>query len=516
MKVSLLGVPGNMGSEVVKAIVNEEYISMISLLIHDKKGANKIIKLLKKSGKDYRVQYGTVANIMDVKKTIEDCDYVINMAAVIPPLSDKKPQSAIEANEFGPEIIINAIEEIKENQPKLIHISTIGLYGDRNYKHPFAEVGDPLIISPFDLYALTKMRGEFKVLESDINEWVVIRQTALLYDSLLMKNVSDGLMFHTPFNVPLEWATSRDTAILMRNILRRDNKHELDDRNFWKHCFNIGGGEANRVTGYDTFKLGFEMIGCGVEDFFDTDYNALRNFHGSWYSDAYKLNDLFDFQHEDIVGFWKRVLNTHKYFKLACILPKKLLKSLVIKPLLKDDNAPYYWYKNKDEAKILAYFKGSEEFKKIPQDWKDFPLLVKGKNCDGGDIDYAALVKTPTRLEHFFDIDKDRSLISIEDLRKVAEARGGKLLEDKFVTGDIYRKVHWVNADGVEFMARPHTVLYCGHWINISYKEYAWDFDHLAKTDKMIAQIWYDAHDKDENHYYWYDHHFAAHYKDID
>ena len=120
MKVSLLGVPGNMGSEVVKAIVNEEYISMISLLIHDKKGANKIIKLLKKSGKDYRVQYGTVANIMDVKKTIEDCDYVINMAAVIPPLSDKKPQSAIEANEFGPEIIINAIEEIKENQPSLV------------------------------------------------------------------------------------------------------------------------------------------------------------------------------------------------------------------------------------------------------------------------------------------------------------------------------------------------------------------------------------------------------------
>ena len=60
----------------------------------------------------------------------------------------------------------------------------------------------------------------------------------------------------------------------------------------------MGGGLESRVTGYDTFKLGFGIIGARVEQFFDTNYNSMRNFHGEWYSDAYKLNDLFDLEQE--------------------------------------------------------------------------------------------------------------------------------------------------------------------------------------------------------------------------
>ena len=515
MKVALFGVPGNMGSEVLKKLATEDYISQINLLVHDKKGIKKLIKVLKKNNKAYKVVYGTVANETDVKTAIDDVDYVVNMAAVIPPLSDKNPQAAIEANEIGPKVITKVIEELGDKQPKLIHISTIGLYGDRNYKHPFAEVGDPLLISPFDLYALTKMRGEFTVLESNVKTWVVIRQTAMLYDNLMMKNISDGLMFHTSFNVPLEWATANDSAILIRNILRRDMKNELDVNNFWKHCFNIGGGLKNRVTGYDTFKLGFGIIGCKVEQFFDTNYNTLRNFHGELYSDAYKLNDLFDYQSETIEGFWNHVLETHKYFKLAKLCPKKLMKKFVIKRLLKDDNAPFYWYKHKDEAKMLAYFDGVDKFESIPKDWKEFNLIVKGKLPDGKDIDYQKLVSTPTYLDHYFDINKDRKLVDLKDLQNLAKARGGKLLEDSFEKGDIYRKVKWQNADGEVFEARPHTVLFCGHWKNISYDKYAWDFDRLAKTDKLVADIWYDAHRPDEDRFYWYDDEFKAHYKNI-
>lgn len=516
MRIALFGVPGNMGSEVLKTLAKEDYITGFNLLVHDKKGLRSLLKCLKKNKKEYKVIYGSVANLDDVRIAIKDVNYVINMAAVIPPLSDKKPEDAIEANEIGPKVIIQAISEIKKDQPKLIHISTIGLYGDRNYKHPFAEVGDPLLISPFDLYALTKMRGEFTVLESELDNWVVIRQTAMLYNNLMMKNISDGLMFHTSFNVPLEWATANDSALLIRNIIRRDLKNELSESNFWKHCFNIGGGLKNRVTGYDTFALGFGIIGCKVEQFFDTNYNTLRNFHGEWYSDAYKLNDLFDYQHENITEFWDNVLKTHKYFKLAKLCPKKLMKKFVIKRLLKDSNSPYYWYKHHDEARMLAYFNGVDKFESIPKDWKDFNLLVKGKLPNGNPIDYQKLVSNPTHLNHYFDINKDRKLISIEDLRNVAEARGGKLVDQDFKTGDIYRKVKWQNADGEIFEARPYTVLFCGHWLNISYKEYAWDFDRLAKTDKMVAQIWYDAHDKNENRFYWYDSLFNSNYKNIE
>ncbi len=517
MIVTILGAPGNMGTKVVETLLKEDNITKINLLVHRTKGSSKLINKIKKSKKKYKVIFGTITNYADVKDVVSDADYVINMAAVIPPASDKCPQNAIEANETGPKILVKVLEDMKEHQPKLIHISTIGVYGDRTFKHPFAEVGDPLLISPFDIYSLTKMRGEFTVLESDIKCWTVIRQTAMLYDDLLMKNVSDGLMFHTCFNAPLEWATAEDSALLIRNILRRDSKGELNETNFWKHCFNLAGGLANRVTGYETIGLGFEIIGCTVEDFFDTNYNSIRNFHGEWYSDGNKLNDLFDYQHDTINGFWKHVLDTHKYFSLARIVPKKLLKTLVIKRLLNDTNSPYFWKKSGDEARMLAYFNGEEKYKAIPQKWDDFYLVAKGRRADNGEpLDYDKLRQEPTRLDHFFDIDKDRRLIDINDLRNVAAARGGKLLTEDFKTGDIYRKVMWQNADGVTFEARPHSVLYCGHWYNISYTKYAWDFDKLAKTDKLVAQIWYDSHDKNENRYYWYDSHFTAKYKDID
>ena len=516
MKITVLGAPGNMGTSVVEKLLEEDFVEKVSLLIHQKKGSKKLIKKVKKSKKEYLIIKGDISNPDDVKKIIEGSDYVINMAAVIPPASDKDPKAAIRANEIGPKVLTKAIEDIKENQPKLIHISTMGLYGDRNYKHPFGEVGDPLIISPFDIYTLTKLRGEFTVLESDVKCFAVIRQTALLYDDLMMKNVSDGLMFHTCFNSLLEWVTANDCAILIRNILKKDLDGQLNNDNFWMHCFNLAGGKENRVTGYDTLRLGFEIIGCSTEDFFDTNYNSLRNFHGEWFSDGYKLNDLFDYQHETIQEFWKHVLDTHKYFKLAKIMPKKLMKKIVIKRLLKDSNAPYYWMKHNDKARMFAYFNGENNFNAIPKDWKDFNLISKGKLPDGTDIDFEEYRTNVTRLNHFFDIDKDRSQIDIEDLRNVAAAHGGKLITDDFKTGDIFRKVEWEDLDGNRFFARPHTILFCGHWNNISYHEYAWDFDRLAKKDKIVAQIWYDAHDENENKYYWYDECFNSNYKVIE
>ena len=515
MKLALFGVPGNMGSEVFKTVVKEDYIEEISLLVFNKKGLGSLLNFAKKHNKKVRVVYGSVADIEKVREAIKGVDYVVNMAAVIPPESDKYPLRAIEANEIGPKVIVQAIEELGDKQPKFIHTSTIGIYGDRNHNHPFAEVGDPLLLSPFDLYAVTKMRGEFTVLESNVKTWAIIRQAAMLYDKLLMKNVSDGLLFHTCFNTPLEWSTAKDSAVLVRNIFRRDLKGELNETNFWKHCFNIGGGVESRVTGYDTFKMGFGIIGCKVEQFFDTNYNSMRNFHGEWYSDGYKLNDLFNYQEDTIQGFWDNVLDTHKYFKLAGILPKKFLKAVVIKRLLNNPNSPYHWYKHKDEARMLAYFDGSEKYRNIDKDWENFNLLSNGVYPNGETFDFKKYRETVTRLDHYFDIDKPLTEVTIEDLRNYAEARGGKLITEDYKTGEVYRQLEWETADKERFTARPYSLLFCGHWMNISYKEYAWDFDRIAKVDKLAAQIWYDSHSKDEDRFYYYDENFNAHYKNL-
>ena len=163
------------------------------------------------------------------------------------PASDHDPEGAKRANYLGTRNMVDAAEAMGEKQPKFVHISTVALYGHRNHLHPWGRVGDPLLPSVYDVYAESKLKGERYVLDSALRDWAVIRQTAMLHYNMMKDNMSDGLMFHTCVNVPLEWSTAPDSGLLIKRIVERDLKGEVPE--FWKKCYNLGGGEANRVTG---------------------------------------------------------------------------------------------------------------------------------------------------------------------------------------------------------------------------------------------------------------------------
>lgn len=516
MRVTIYGASGNMGIPALKEILPLDFVDKVTVLYHSDKCKKRIHKKIKKYKDKLIYIKGSVASKDVIKKTLEGSNIVINLAAVIPPLSDKKPTQAIEANQLGPQVICEAISEIKENQPKLIHISTMAIYGNRDYKHIYGEVGDPLLPSPFDIYAITKMRGELEVLESDVENYAILRQTAILYDELMMKNISDGLMFHTCFNAPLEWVTAEDSAILLRNILIKEHKKELNQSNFWKKVFNIGGPKENRLTGYETLSKGFGIIGASTKQFFKPNYNATKNFHGEFFADNYRLEELFHYEKTTVDDFWHHVLKKNWYFVFGRIVPKVLLRKMIIDPLLKDSNAPYYWYKHNDEAKLIAYFGSKENFENIPKKWDDVSLLINNKNPDNGEeISYKDIANTIIKIDKGFDSSKKDEDIDIDDLKSVALSHGGKLITSTFNKGDIFTKVEWEDQDGNRFFARPNTILRAGHWNNPSYKSLVWDFDRLAKKDKIYASVWYDTHAKDENNLYYFDEDYKAHYKKI-
>ena len=517
IKVALTGVTGNMGIQALKQLLKIDQIELLKLLVFEKEKRLKEIKKICK-GQMHRIQfvYGEL-NRRDVcDELVADVDYVVNMAAVIPPHSDQHPKKAIECNEKGVSCLVAAIEALQV-QPKLIHISTVALYGNRNSKHMWARVGDPLLISPFDIYSLTKMRGEFRVLESSVQYKTVLRQTAMLHSNMLSDNMHDGLMFHTCFNAPLEWATAEDSGLLIANIIKAD----LDDgeslkQKFWNKCFNIGGGLVNCVTGYDVLNDGFEIIGGTVKHFFAPNFNAIRNFHGVWFYDSKALDDLFHYQRQSTADFWKQFKREHGILKAGKAVPKKLIRKLAIERLLKDPNCPHYWRKHNDEARMLAYFGGTDKFDTLSKKWTDFPLINEGKDEQGAAIDYAILKdrdKAPL-IDLGYDPDK---AVCYDDLVKIAEMHGGKLIsrqEDIPKKGYLTDKLEWENSDGQRFTARGYTVL-CGHWWNPSYEQYCWDFDRLSKTDKIYAQLWYDSHDRDEDNFYYLDENFDAHYRKI-
>ena len=281
MIVALTGASGSMGRETLVSLMEVREIEKLRILVKaEDRSFGK--KMKRRYGDRLEVICGDVRNKADCLTLVEGAAYVYHLAAVIPPRADHDTEDAVTTNYDGSVNMVDAVIETG-NTARFIHISTVALYGNRDEKHPWGRVGDPLITSAFDLYGTSKLRAERYLLESSLAHWVVLRQTGILYDNMLMNNISDGLMFHTPWNVPIEWVTARDSGRLMKNILLQTMDGGEED--FWCGVYNIGGGAGCRQTGYETFDDGFKLIGGSVKSFFEPGWNALRNFHCFWFSE---------------------------------------------------------------------------------------------------------------------------------------------------------------------------------------------------------------------------------------
>lgn len=498
MNIAVTGITGNVGKEFIKQILHVDFIDEIKLLLRSKN--KKIMEICKDFSQKVEFIYGDMSNKDALEKLIDGVDIVINIAATIPPRSDKNPKAAIACNELG---VYNLVDILEKNNPNclLVHLSSVAVYGSRNEKHPFGRVGDPLLTSPGDIYSLTKMRGEYRILECNLKKWAILRIGAVLHDDLMRGNMNDGLMFHTCFNSPLEWVSARDISTMLRKVCIAENNKTLND-SFYRKIFNVGN-KNNRYTGFEAMGVGFKvLLNADTVDFFEPNFNALRNFHGLWYADSDDLNNMFEFQVDTINGFWNEILNKNKIVKLGRTVPKKILKHFAIERLFKDSNSCRYWIDHNDEARITAYFYSLERYKSIPKTFDEFYIFSKDEN-------FESIRNNPNyhRLDLGYDDTKKIEDITIDDLRNVALMHGGKLLSEEY-NNNPYEKVKWQNQDGKIFEARPYTVLKGGHWLNESYHHLVWDFDRLSKKDKIFAQIWYDSHELDENNKYYFDEDF--------
>lgn len=500
MIVGLFGSSGHMGLPTLEEFLKIEEIDYVKVLLEKKYSRNKLVKrLAKKNPGRIHIYYGNVSNKEDVLNVVQGCSYLFNLAGAIPPRSELHPEDSYAANELGVKNIIEVIEQHPEI--RLIDITTMALYGHHKMNHPFQRVGDPLFPGVYDFYTTHKLRGEFALLESNIPYFTIIRQTAMIYLDMLTSNVNSGIMFHTPFNAPFEWSTAEDSARLMASIIREDLKGNLNYDNFWRKIFNLGGGEESRISGYETIQGGFSLFGGSVKDFYEPRFNITRNFHGGFFVDGDELEKLFHYRKDNINDYWNKIAKAHKELSFARIVPHKLIKKFSIETNFKDPISPAYWYKHNEEALLVAYFGSKEKYENLPQKWGEFKVY---------DYKEYRSLSTYKPIDYGFDIDKKDKDITLEDLQNVAKKHGGKLLSKSFKTGDVYAKLEWENSDGEKFTARPYTVFRGGHWYNPIYRDYIWDFDRLCKKDEIFAAFWYDSHDKDENHCYYFDENLKA------
>ncbi|MGP1563997.1 MAG: NAD-dependent epimerase/dehydratase family protein [Treponema sp.] len=509
--IALTGAAGAMGSEVLSHLLDSEKNYKIKILIHHTNHSRRFFKKLLKRGKDrIDLVYGSLADYKTVERLISGADYVIHCGAVIPPRADHNPSNTFAVNYGGTKNIIEAIKNSgRADSIKLVHISTVAVYGNRNHRHPWARVGDPVMSSAYDYYSAAKIKGERSVLESGLPNWAVLRQTAVYHKYFLANNMNDGLMFHTCWNAPLEWVTDSDSGRLIKNIVDCDIDGKADG--FWRNAYNIGGGKSCRETGYETFNHGFGLMGASAEAFFEPHWNIPRNFHGVWFSDSHILEELFHFRRESSADFWKRMSKSLWYYKLGRIVPAALIKKFAIERLLKNSNAPMNWIRLNKKGRIYAFWDGIDAFNKIPRKWNDFPLLAKNRSPDG-ETDYEDLKdeskSTRFMLDHGYDESKPDAELDIEDMKNAAAFRGGSVVSQNMTKGALFEKLDWKCRNGHVFSANPFTILKAGFWCPVCCEALPWSFDKEAAHVPFYAQIWYDTHSKEEeSHVYPYDEH---------
>lgn len=245
MLIAMTGVSGSMGSEALAQVMEQEGVRT-RVLLTPRKGNDKLEKeLVKQYGARIEILRGQVYDKKACEKLVSGADMLVNMAAVIPPRSDKDPKASYLCNYKGAVCLADAAANAAA-QPKFIHISTVAVYGNRTLEHPWGRPGDPLLPAVYDHYALHKMMAERYVMERGLKNFAVLRQSAMLYDGIIFKNIHDGLLFHTTLNGPLEWVSARQRV---SHPPYRRARACGRQRNFLERCLRHSGRGAKPLYG---------------------------------------------------------------------------------------------------------------------------------------------------------------------------------------------------------------------------------------------------------------------------
>ncbi len=481
--VFLTGATGHMGWAGFKELYAKKDRFNIVVLIRDSEKNREQFK-------DYlndpsvKIVWGDLMNYDEVLAGVTGADYVLHVGGMVSPAADYYPKKTIKTNTTAAKNIVNAVKAQPDpDAVKVVYIGTVAQTGDRNEPIHWARTGDPIKISVYDHYAISKTIAESYFAESGLKYWASLRQSGILYPEIL-KNY-DPIMFHVPINGVLEWATVEDSGRLLANICGDDVPEE-----FWRRFYNIGSGDEYRITNYEFEEYLLGAIGLSSpKKIFEPKWFTLKNFHGQWYADSDVLESYMHFRENiPIKSYFKKLSDTvPKYYKLAKIAPPALIKKFGMEPLANTEIfGTMNWIKTNNMDRITAYYGSKAEWEKIGG-WDTFDIHKP--------------TKTVTNLDHGYDENKPTSELDIEDMKKAAKFRGGECLSETMGKGDLFTPLKWKCAHGHTFEMTPNLVLKGGHWCPQELP-YPWNYDAEARVNPFFAQVWYTNHSKDENNVY--------------
>jgi len=493
--VFLTGATGTMGWAGLKELLAHKENYTIRVLARP---SNKNKELLAPIEKDIEIVWGDLRKYEDVLKGVTGADIVLHVGGMVSPKADYQPTLTRIINIGGAENVTKAVLAQGEKQPKVVYIGSVAQMGDRREPLHWGRAGDPICASAYDHYGLTKVMAERIITDSGIKRWVSLRQSGILYPSIL--NQSGPITFHVPIRGVMEWTTIEDSGRLLEHVCHPDVPEE-----FWNRYYNISSGHDYRISNHKLQQLLMGAIGCPPPTkIFEPQWFATRNFHGMWYLDSDDLENYLHFRENvPIKEYFRRLaaspelplgLKFAAKTKIAMLMPH-LVKMSMRNTANTKEFGTQWWIKHNKEQYIHAYYGSMEKYQAI-KPWKDQDLSEPNDKV--------------VLLDHGYDETKPLSELTLEDMQQAAAFRGGKCLSKTMKTGDLDTRLTWQSASGHQFDASPRLILLGGHWDYLDmpwpYKgepgERPWHWDAVAKENPFFAQIWAPLHDADENNVY--------------
>lgn len=464
--IFLTGATGNMGREAVKYIAQSSDTLRLRMLVRPEEKKHPVVRDIVKKGLA-EIVWGDLTDAASIREGVKGTDIVLHVGALVSPLADQLPPDVVtRVNLGGTQNIVDAIHAVADPKTtRLVYIGTVAETGSRNAPVHWGRTGDPIKISAYDHYAVTKTQAEAVVAQSGITHWVSLRQSGMAhYD---MWKIFDPIMFHNPLNGVFEWSTASDSGRLMAAMCGDDLPAEL-----WRGFYNIGGGALSRVVSHEFMAQSMP----NYQKVLKPHWFATRNFHGQWYSDSDKLQALVPFREQSLGEYFEEAPRHMPW--IARIIPK-LMPGMVGKSIKKLAEAPggsLHWFANNEEAKIKAYFESRAAWEAIPRDWDNFT--------------FAQPSREPSLLEHGYDETRAPEGWRIDDLKTAAEFRGARCLATDFDGPDV--PVQWQSSAGHRFSMTPRLYLKAGHWCPTTMLDPA-AYDAEANRNPFFAQVWSEA-----------------------
>ena len=448
------------------------------------------------------VVWGDLTKYEDVLRGVTGSDIVLHVGGMVSPYADYQPTRTRKTNLSAAKNVRDAVlAQPEDRQPKVVYIGSVAQMGDRREPLHWGRTGDPICVSAYDHYGITKTLAERIITNSPIKHWVSLRQSGILYPAIL-KNY-DPIMFHVPIRGVLEWATVEDSGRLLEHVCRDDVPEE-----FWKRYYNIGSGEQYRLSNYEFECLLLDAIGCPKpEKIFNSNWFTTRNFHGMWYLDGDELEKYMHFRaNVPVKDYFSKMAQSDtlpaglkfavrsKLVYAARLVPH-IVKLAMYAMAMSKTHGTQWWIKHNVQQRINAYYGSLDAYKQI-RPWREMDLSHNSNEA--------------VILDHGYDETKPMSEFTIEDMQRAAAFRGGKCLSATMTKGDWDTPLQWQCAEGHIFSATPRLILLGGHWCPDCFpypyqgepNARPWAWDKEAKRNPFFAQLWAPLHEADEDNVY--------------